>query len=140
MGSLLSSFILQKSIWNSSLNFSGASNNSNAFYALGAAGALATTESDRTIAVPFEIQITGFQVNVPANSKDAATTISFRDDGADIGQVSFNAAETGTKGSTTLNVRVASGSLCCFRVDTSASASGSISILPAYVTGRIVTL
>ena len=60
-----------------------------------------------------------------ANTKDEASVYGLRDDGADAGTVSIAATTTGLFDSGAISVAVATGSLICAMIDTSASSEGN---------------
>jgi len=86
---------------------------------------LSITESGIIIPVNFNFDLTRTQINVQVNTKNGITTYGFRDDAVTIGSVAIAASTTGVFDSGAISTSVASGSECCFLLDTSASSSGT---------------
>lgn len=86
------------------------------------------TEANVDYTIRFPIRITRLQVLVPTNTKDQASTVAFRDDGATVASVSIAAGTTTDVDSGALNVVIAAGSKINFLRDTSASGSGNLAI------------
>lgn len=112
-----------------------ASGNANQFMPIGGTTRF-TTEADTQLTVPHEITVKRFTATIQTNAKNAATTISLRSGTpADIAGtvLSIPAGSLVAVDSGDLNVVMAANSKFTIRVDTSASASGSLS-MGVYVT------
>lgn len=88
-----------------------------------------STEANTTVPLNFTFAPTKLSVKVASNTMNANTIISFRDDAADVTNATVTVASTdgaGTlKESSAITAVVASGSLVCWKVDASASGSGT---------------
>ena len=91
------------------------------------AGPTAASDTLAQLTIDFAFTITRLRNRVRANSKNADSVIAFRDDGSSVASVTIGAAATGEFDSGALTVSVASGSLVNWLIDTTASASGSLS-------------
>lgn len=92
-------------------------------------GAWSTTEADAQLLIPQKFKVLRVYANALTNSKNGTSTIAFRDDGSSIGELSYLTTVVGLKDSGALSTTVAGGSLCNFLVDTSASGSGTLTVM-----------
>jgi hypothetical protein len=97
-----------------------------------------TTEANVQITLDYDILVRRFRVNSSTNSKAAATTIAFRDDGADVTGTAITVASStvGEDASAALGVIVASGSKINFRVTPSVSGTLSSS---GFIVAEVLT-
>jgi hypothetical protein len=111
------------------------------FYSLPFQGALTSgTETTLDLTFDYPMTITRARAFCSLNTKNAATTLSFRDDGADVTgtAITINAGATGEFDSGALTSAVAAGSKIVFRTDASTSTTGNISY--QYVVYALVPL
>jgi len=106
------------------------SNNDIRFHAIYSMTSAATSEAARQIELDFDFTITRVRAEIPANTKNAVTVLSFRDDAAIKGSVDVAASTTGQFDSGAITETVADGSLVNFASDLSASSSGSLNMMP----------
>lgn len=85
-----------------------------------------TTEAAVDLTLDFGFTVRRDRAIVVTNTKSADSMLAFRDDGSSVGALTIGAGATGEFDSGALSVAVASGSLCNFLRDTSASGSGSL--------------
>ena len=84
------------------------------------------TESYLSLTIYLAFTIQRHTIHVTVNGKDGATTQGFRDDGSTVAPVTITAATTGEFDSGSIDIDIASGSVCDILIDLSASSSGSI--------------
>ncbi len=90
-------------------------------------------ETTRRFPLNFTFEPKLLTVNVVANSLNGNCIVSFRDDGADVTNATVTVASTDTtpgtkKTSAAITATVATGSLICWQVDSTAAASGSATL------------
>jgi hypothetical protein len=87
-----------------------------------------TTEALCALTIDYGFTVKRLRGIASANTLNATTTFAFRDDGADVTTATLGATTTGEFDSGAVSVAVAAGSKCNFRVDSSGSASGSMTL------------
>jgi len=88
----------------------------------------AGVESVVQVTIDDAFIVTRTRCVVDANTKDAASTVHFRDDAADVTSITVPLGTTGQFDSGVVSVAVAAGSACNHRIDTSLSTSGTLAV------------
>lgn len=86
------------------------------------------TETIVDLILDYAITVKRFRIMSHANAKTANTIVALRDDAADVGAITIATGVTGELDSGALSTVIASGSKINWKIDTSASASGAITI------------
>jgi hypothetical protein len=99
-----------------------------AFFAFEFGGGEVTTEALANFTTDQGWTLVRGKHRLYVNTKDGATTAGMRDDAVSIGTVSITAASTAQFDTGAISTAIASGSLVCFIVDTTASTTGNAAI------------
>ena len=92
-------------------------------------GERTSTEINAQLTFNSAFQLKRISVMAETNSKNANTSIQFRDDESSVGNVcTLTASTTGLFSSSSDTTDIGAGSNCCFLLDTSSSSSGSLKI------------
>ena len=92
-------------------------------------GERTSTEINAQLTFNSAFQLNRISVMSETNSKNANTSIQFRDDESSVGNVcTLTASSTGLFSSSSDTTDIGAGSNCCFSLDTSSSGSGSLKI------------
>ncbi len=104
---------------------SGTSNTAR-FYPINGGNTSLTVEADVGIIFPYAVTLKRIRYLVSGNTKDASTVIAFRDDGVDVQAFTSTAASQTDFDSGAISTAVAASSVINWKVDASASSTGTI--------------
>ena len=85
--------------------------------------------NDGSVSIPLDFawELNRIEFRNASNTKNGDTIFNFRDDGADIASVTIPSSSSGLFTAGVLAVAVASGSNCNWKINTTASSSGTLS-------------
>ncbi len=104
---------------------SGTSNTAR-FYPINGGNTSVTTEADVGLTFPYAVTLKRIRYLVNGNTKDASTSMAFRDDGVDVQVHTVTAASNTDFDSGAISTAVAANSVINWRLDASASSTGTI--------------
>jgi hypothetical protein len=109
--------------------FTGAhsgTSNTRRFYGINDANVSSLTEADFAAIFDYALTLKRIRYIVSGNTKNANTIISFRNDGVDIDDLTINAGQNLIHDSGPINISINAGAKLAWKMDASASASGTI--------------